>query len=301
MIISGISVRLITVKQCLKGIDRVTKLSPKERWLKHLEERIKALKLSGKIEPLRAKGLALLHRKKQYSVEEWRQSFQQRAKSPKYLKWHEECEIVANEFNLAPWVVTMMCLLKGYKPEEDVGFMAMERDWPHIRMVTGSTNMQYLRRLSYEAHQLGLYVVQRVHGVETTLINLDAISTCSTTEKLDKGDTFKIDVEIPVEYPPEAASQLQKETSSLARELTRRMGHPIPQRLRASKLVDMSEVLEAEKGPLPKGKLYDIVDKIYPDGDLSRDQQRRKLTASRRHKVRKRLIDPDDQAQDKIE
>ncbi|MBA7676599.1 hypothetical protein ES703_84843 [subsurface metagenome] len=131
-------------------------------------------------------------------------------------------------------------------------------------------------------------------GVETTLLNLDPITTFSTLGKLNKNDTFKIDVEVPVGYPQEAASQLQKKASRLARELARRMGHPIPQRLRASKLVAMSEVLEVEKGPLPRGKLYDIVDKIYPDGDLSKDQQRRKLTASRRHKVRKRLLNPDD-------
>jgi hypothetical protein len=279
----------------------MAKLAPKDRWLKYLEERIKALKLSGKLEPLRKKGLAVVHRKKQYSVEEWWQSFQQRAKSPDYLKWYEECETIANEFDLAPWVITMMCLIKGYKPEKDVGFLAMERDWPRIRMVTESTNTQYLRGLSYEAHQLGLCVVQRVHGVETTLLNLDPITTSSAPGKLNKDGTFKIDVEIPVGYPPEAASQLQKEASRLARELARRMGHPIPQRLRASKLVAMSEVLEAEKGPLPRGRIYDIVDKIYPDGDLSKDQRRRNLTTSRRHKVRKRLLDPDDQAQDKIE
>ncbi len=273
----------------------MAKIAPMDSWSWYIIERIKALKLSGKIEPLRAKGLTVVHRKKQYTSEEWWQSFQQRVKSPEYLKWYEECETIANEFDLAPWVVSMMCLLKGYKPEKDVGFMAMERDCPRIRMVTKSTNMQYLRRLSYEAHQLGLYVVQRVHGVETTLLNLDPITTFSTPGKLNKDDTFKINVEVPVVYPQEAASQLQKEASRLARELARRMGHRIPKRLRTSKLVTMSEVLEVEKGPLPRGKLYDIVDKIYPDGDLSKDQQRRNLTASRRHKVRKRLLNPDDQ------
>ena len=96
-------------------------------------------------------------------------------------------------------------------------------------------------------------------------------------------------------YPPEAASQLQKEAIRLARELAKRMGHEVPQRLRTSKLVAMSDVIEAEKIPLPRGKLYDIVDKIYPDGDLSKHQQRRNLTASRGHKVRKRLFNPDDQ------
>ncbi len=133
-----------------------------------------------------------------------------------------------------------------------------------------------------------------MHGVETTLLNLDPITIFSTPGKLNKDDTFKIDVEVPVRYPPEAASQLQKKASRLARELARRMGHPIPQRLRASKLIAISEVLEVEKGPLPRGRIYDIVDEIYPDDDLSIDQQRRKLTASRRYKIRKRLLDPSD-------
>lgn len=277
------------------------KLAPKDRWLIYLKERIKALKLSDKLEPLRAKGLSVVHRKKQYTVEEWWQSFQIRAKSPEYLKWYEECETFANEFDLAPWVVATMCLLKGYKPEKDVRFMAMERDWPRIRMVTESTNAEYLRRLSYEAQHLGLCVVQRVHGVETTLLNIDPVTVFSTPRKLNKGDTFIIDIQTPVGYPPEAASQLQKEANRLARELARRIGLSMPQRLRVSKLVTISEVLEAEKGPLPRGRIYDIIDKIYPDGDLSKDQQRRKLTASRRYKVRKRLLGHDDQAEDKIE
>ena len=86
----------------------------------------------------------------------------------------------------------------------------------------------------------------------------------------------------------------------IALQLARLMGHRIPKRLRPSKLVTMSEVLEANKGPLPRGRIYDIVDKIYPDGDLSKDQQRRNLTASRRYKVRKRLLDPDDKDENKV-
>ena len=271
----------------------MAKLAPKDRWLRYLKERIKALELSGKIEPLRAKGLVILHRKKPYNSEEWWQSVQQRAKSPEYLKWYEECEAVANEFGLAPWVVTMMCLLEGYHPEKNVGFIAMERDWPRIRVVTDSTNSSFLQTLSREALQLGLYVLHRLHGMETTLLNLDSGTAFSVPGKLSKRDMFKIDVETPVGYPPEAASQLQKEASKLARELAIKMGFTVPKRLRPSKLVTMSEVLEVEKGPLPRGKIYDIVDKIYPDGDPSKDQQRRKLTASRRHKVRKRLVLPE--------
>ena len=58
------------------------------------------------------------------------------------------------------------------------------------------------------------------------------------------------------------------------------MGYRMPTPACTYKLVVMSEVLEVEKGPPPRGKICDIVDKIYPDGDLSKDQQRRKLTAS---------------------
>ena len=93
-------------------------------------------------------------------------------------------------------------------------------------------------------------------------------------------------------YPPEAAGQLQKEANKLARQLAEHSGFRLPKRLRTSKLVTMSEMLEVEKGPLPRGAIYDIIDNVYSDGDWSKDQQRRKLTASRRHKIRKRLLGP---------
>ncbi|MFC2016516.1 hypothetical protein ACFLUF_02255 [Chloroflexota bacterium] len=274
----------------------MAKLTPRDRWLGYLKERIKVLKLSGKIEPLRVKGLAVLYRKKLYTNEEWWQSFSQRAKSPEYLKWYEECEALSRKVGLAPWIVVMMCLLEDYDPEKDMGFMVIERDWPRIRVITESTNSLFLRRLSYEARQLGLYAMQRVGGIETTLINIDDSAIDGTSgpnlilDESNGSDAFNIRVETPMGYPPEAAGQLQKEATQLAHQLTERMGFRIPKRLRTSKLVTMSEVLEVEKGTLPRGAIYDIVDKVYPDGDLSKDQQRRKLTASRRHRARKRLL-----------
>jgi hypothetical protein len=276
----------------------MAKLAPKDRWLKHLEELIVALRFSGKLQPLQKKGLAALHRRKKYTAEEWTQSFHQRAASPEYLKWHEECQAVANEFGLAPWVVTMMCLIKYYKPEKDIGFLVMERYWPRARVVTESTNRQFLARLSNEAQQLGLYVIQKVHGVETALLNLEPVADVTIPWKSGKEDVFTIDFQIPLGYPPEATEQLLKKSDGLARELARRMGQRVPQRLRSSKLVKMAKTLEADKGQLPRNKAYDIIDKVYRDkantdgSPLYEDQRRRKLTASRRHKVRKRLFKP---------
>ena len=132
--------------------------------------------------------------------------------------------------------------------------------------------------------------------METTVVNIGdftmdgASDSNSIPGEFNSSDAFSIRVETPMGYPPEAASQLQKEANKLARQLAERMGFRLPKRLRTSKLVTMSEVLEAEKGPLPRGAIYDIIDNVYPDGDLSKDQRRRKLTASRRHRVRKRLL-----------
>lgn len=267
---------------------------PIERWQEHILERITALRLSEKLKSLRRRGLAVLHRRKLFTNEEWWLSFSQRATSPEYLNWCKECETVANEFGLVVWVVTMMCLLKGYHPEGDIGIMVIERDWPRIRITTDSTNPLFLKSLSRKARQLGLITVQKLHGIETTLVHTLSADERSVSvlsqETFSPHDTFKISVETPVGFPPEAASKLQKEASRLGRELARSLGYRVPKRLRTSKLVCMSEVLEADKGPLPKGAIYDIVDKVYSDGDLSKDQQRRKLIASRRHKVRKRLL-----------
>lgn len=85
----------------------MAKSTPMERWLQHIQERIIALKMSGKLEPLPKKGLATLHRRRLYTSEEWRQTFTQRAKFPEYLQWYKECEAVANEFGLVPWIVSM--------------------------------------------------------------------------------------------------------------------------------------------------------------------------------------------------
>ena len=129
---------------------------PLERWQEHILERIKALRLPGKLKSLRRRGLAILHRRKLFTNEEWWLSFSQRATSPEYLNWCKECEAVADEFGLVVWVVTMMCLLKGYHPERDIGIMVVERDWPRIRVATNSTNPLFLKSLSREARLLGL-------------------------------------------------------------------------------------------------------------------------------------------------
>ncbi len=262
----------------------MAKLSPAARWNRHILEQIKALRFSGELRRLRPKGLASLGRKKMYTFQEWWNDFGKRATSSIYLKWYQECSILAERFELAPWVVSTLCLLKGYKPENDIGLMALEANWPRVRLVTDSTNEPFLKRLSHEAQKLGIYIIQRHGSIENPLLNLDPVVSddClnASYKKPGIGDKFFLRVETPVGYPPEAAAQLQREASQLAKELARQIGYRIPKRLRSSRLISMAEDLKITKRRLPRGGSYDIIDTIYHDGDLQEDQKKRKLVSS---------------------
>ena len=275
----------------------MTKLSPADRWKRHILEQIKALRFSGELRKLRHKGLVAIGRKKMYTFQEWWDDFHRRATSPTYLKWYQECCILAEKFELAPWVVSTLCLLKGYKPENHIGLMALEANWPRLRLVTDSANELFLRRLSYEAQKRGIYVIQRRGSIENPLLSLDPVESDDSSNASYKrpgiGDEFFLRVETPVGYPPEAAAQFQREASQIVKQLARQMGYHIPKRLRSSKLISMTEDLKIKKQRLPRGGSYDIIDTIFRDGDLQDDQKRRKLVSSRRYKVRKRLTKSD--------
>jgi hypothetical protein len=187
----------------------------------------------------------------------------------------------------------MACLLKGYQPETQP--YAIEAELPQVRVVTESTDPIFLARLAYEAQRLGLYVVQRQGSSETTcIVTITAMlePPPMPPSKPPLHSTFKIRVETPVGYPPEAASKLQKEAGVLRRELLKRLGYTVPERMRTSSLVSLAEDLKVGEGPLHSRGIYDIMDKVYEDGDLSEDQQRRKTIKSRRYNLRKRLIEP---------
>ena len=53
----------------------MAKLSPEERWRRHVLERITALKLSEELRLLRARGLSLMGRKRLYRGQQWHQDF----------------------------------------------------------------------------------------------------------------------------------------------------------------------------------------------------------------------------------
>ena len=108
---------------------------------------------------------------------------------------------------------------------------------------------------------------------------------------------FQVRIETPVGYPPDAARKLQRKASFLARELLVRLGYRVPKRLRTSSLTSLASRLEIGKTHLQRRHVYDIVDKVYGEGDLSDDQRRRGSVKVWRNRLRKHLEDIGNTAQ----
>ncbi len=274
----------------------MAKVSPEKRWRKHVIECFVALRQSGELDRLSKKGLTILGRKKRFTAEEWFKGFSKRASSPVYREWHDECEAIGKRFGLAPWTVVCTCLVSRYDPRKQP--FVMEAQWPQIRIITENTNSLFLQWLSHEAQRLGLYVVQRQGSVETTFLYLDSppSSALPPSQRPPRDSAFYLRVETPPGYPPEAAQKLQSEGDRLTKELLGHLGYSIPKRLRSSRLVPMAEKLRVAGGPVTKREAealgIAIIDDLYGDDDLTKDRKRLKLIASRRHKLRKRLIKP---------
>jgi hypothetical protein len=275
----------------------MAKLSPRERWEKYTLEKITALKISGELEKLRETGLNALGRKRRYSLRGWHRDFQKRATSQVYREWFSQCKTVGDRFGVTDWVVAMLCLVRGFKPEANIHVMTLETLAPSIRIVTENNDPFFLALLTHEAQKLGLYVVQRTSAFEATLINMEKSRPTAETgwKKPPAHAAFRIRVETPPGYPPEGARELHKKASRLEQELRKRLGYSVSKRLRSSSLVSIAEKLKLSNGKLSSGETYELIDRIYADQQWEKDQKRHRIVKSRRHYLRKRLLGPSEQ------
>ena len=283
----------------------MARLPPEELWRKHLLECYYTFKLSSDWRLLRKEGMRILGRRALFTAEEWMKTFPERASSKEYHAWYEKCTIEGQRFGIAPEVVAWTCLLKNYRAEN----LLLPIQWPSIRVVTESTDEQFVTWLTYHARKLGLYVIQRLGSVEVTQVLINPLPmawmppppTPSSLPPLHAA--FHMRVDVPVDYPPKAAGNMQKDAGLLAKRLLRSLGYPGFQRLRPSSLIEMAKTLNVQKQRLPKRKLYKIVATTAPEkeleGDLTnasveKDSQRTRVLKSRKHQLRKRLIKPYD-------
>ena len=249
-------------------------------------------------------GLATLGRKRRYTLSNWSTSFAERVGSTEYMDWYGQCEKVGGRFGIAGWVVAMMCLVKGFNPERELGFLALETNPPHIRIITEQHDPRFLGILAREAELLNLSVIQKSGSIERTLIipDLPSVSSADLEVRLPHHTAFYVRVEIPLGYPPEAARDWQKKASELERELRKRLGYKVRKRFRSSSLVKMAEKLKISDNNWSRMDTYNAIDEVYPE-DLREDAaqnyglvdetKKRKSINWKRHYLRKRLLSQD--------
>ena len=275
----------------------MSKLAPEELWRRYILERYEAFRQSGKLEELSKEGLEACGREARFTPLEWARSpMRERYSSTRYMEWYHKCENFAQKFGLAVWTVVCACLISGYEPGE--AGLIVESEWPRIRVITESTDTQFIARLAYEAQLRGLHVIAREGSVETAQLLLNPVPIMNIepppmpSSIPPQASAFHMRVETPVGYPPEAARSLQKAAIELGKEILRALGYSVPKRLRTSRLVSKAEDLRIAEKQLPKRGLYEIVAQTSDEGSAWEDEQRCKTVKTQRHRLRKRLIKP---------
>jgi len=171
--------------------------------------------------------------------------------------------------------------------------MAIEADPPQIRIVTESTDSAFLARLAWEAQQRGLALVLRQGSEESVMVipTGEPVPEIESVSKPPGATAFRVRVEIPVGYPPEAGKILQQRASDLEREIREALGYHVSRRYRPSTLTSRAKDLKADTAQLPRNAIYDIADRTMGEfaGD---DPKKRNVLKSRKHRVRKRLVEP---------
>ena len=183
-----------------------------------------------------------------------------------------------------------MCLLEDYDPEESVH--VVEAQWPKLQVVTQSSNEKFFGWLLYQARELGLEVARKDGSLITPMMCFpypqQPEEPLAPSQRPPLAGAFRVNMEIPPGYPPEAAAELARHAAQLERELARQLGYEMPYRMRNSPLTALAEELRVRED-LSSGEIYDIVEEIYGEVDPYEDQKQRNKTKSQRNRVSKRL------------
>lgn len=275
----------------------MAKLKPDERWQRHVLERFQAFRLSVELPKLRAEALRALGRTRLLTAEEYAKLPLTKGPLAYDSSWQKKCETIAQRFGLAHWTVKMACLLKGYDPRK-LPF-PIGAQWPTVRIVTENTDEVFLEHLFHHALCFGVYVDVQRGGSRTAVIFPDSCPVYGPLESLltdshrpPKEQAFKVELSVPPGYPPEALAELARFAAHLSRELLRRLGYKAPKRLRTSPLIDIATELGVSKKRLTEEETIQIIDKLYPEHEISQERRLLGLVKSRKHKVRKRLVKP---------
>ena len=93
------------------------------------------------------------------------------------------------------------------------------------------------------------------------------------SERPTRDSAFRVLLDYPPGYPPDARAELARASSQFERELARRMGYRVHKRMRSRSSSLSPKQLRVDQVALPDGGIYEIVDAAYGETNLSQDKK----------------------------
>jgi hypothetical protein len=267
------------------------KKPPRERWALDVIERVEAFMHSPELSRLREMGQAASGRNTLLRSDEW-WGLDGAPTSNEYREFQREREAVGARFGLASYTTEWASLMEDFDPTRFQNYFALEAKAPQLRVVTDAEDGLFLRWLVYEAWQLGLVVILQRGPTSSTLIPVEPESpttSLDSSRRPPRSKAFKVVFDPPSEYPPEAAAEMSKKAVRMERCLAGRLGYRVRQRMRSSSLTSRASELRVDKQTLDPGEMYDVIDDVYRDEEISEDRKRRNIVKSQRHRVKRRF------------
>jgi len=222
------------------------KRPPEQRWRDHQRDQYDSFRKSRERNDLTDRGLAILGRSGRVKrLELWEFTSSLGESAPDWLDFIHDCKAVGERFGLAATTVVHSCLIAGYRPGYDglgIGLPAVE-----VVVVTRvSSESPFFRNLYAHASDLHLAVetrdgrflpsrrgfVMRGDGAVTETIPWGPLAQLTADRLPPRARAFKMRVEFPPGIPHEVVAECARAAAQAGDELARRLGYPVPQRLR---------------------------------------------------------------------
>jgi hypothetical protein len=222
----------------------------------------------------------------------------------RYEKLGQACERLGKKYDL-PWH-TVLDLAIGGKPIVKLGKGVRAYLDPIVfKPKDFALGKHYVGRLSYSAPLEAIETMRRVQALDEQVkteiegylgMLVEKLPHCRILdlEEAEPGSSpierpLEIDVHlvVPLGYSAKDVAAVYNEFDGMRRQFLTALGHTVAKRRRISTVLQKAEPLRIFES---KPKIYDIIDEVHPDGDLSQDRVRRRKIAVQRSKARKLLV-----------
>jgi hypothetical protein len=221
----------------------------------------------------------------------------------KYKRLDQACGNLGKKYDL-PWH-TVFDLAIGGKPivKLEKGITAYS-DPIVFKPKDFDPGKHYVARLSYSTPLEMIEIMTRMQALDEQtkmeikdylrmlveklphcrILDLEETEAANLTAK--RPPEIDVHLVVPLGYSSKDVAAVYNKVDGMRRQVLTALGHTVAKRRRISALLQQAETLCIFED---KPSIYDIVDGVYQDNDLSQDRPRRRRIAVRRSKARKLL------------